>query len=268
MPMRTSASVTEDRREKEEVCGLQRPLKERLIKKEAEVREEMRKIAQEAYVEKEKIEKQLETIRKEEEIQEAEAMQAVESLIRVLVRSKNLVVVTSRPLLSGRSALESDPELILTMRLESLSDEQKRMVAYARLGAEGIEAYDKLLARLRSSQNVSDQGEEAASDGAEDVFGNPMMLSMLLCYLQTMAKKYAEKKETEGEEYAAEAKEEETTLTAVYRVAVDVMLQRVQARTQSDRWLLQERVDQSKQILQIMAMAMQTSRRAELRVEE
>eukprot|EP00439_Symbiodinium_sp_Y106_P075720 s1219_g15.t1 len=168
-----------------------------------------------------------------EGLEDAERLtKAVESLIRVLVRSKNLVVVTSRPLLSGRSALESDPELILTMRLENLSDEQKRMVAYARLGAEGIEAYDKLLARLRSSQNVSDQGEEAASDGAEDwlreggprdVFGNPMMLSMLLCYLQTMAKKYAEKKETEGEEYAAEAKEEETTLTAVYRVAVDAL---------------------------------------------
>ncbi|CAE7468359.1 HERC2 [Symbiodinium natans] len=157
-----------------------------------------------------------------EGLEDAERLtKAVESLIRVLVRSKNLVVVTSRPLLSGRSALESDPELIMTMRLENLSDEQKRMVAYARLGAEGIEAYDKLLARLRSSQNVSDQGEEAANDGAEDVFGNPMMLSMLLCYLQTMAKKYAEKKETEGEELDREAKEEETTLTAVYRVAVD-----------------------------------------------
>eukprot|EP00435_Cladocopium_sp_Y103_P075422 s11_g57.t1 len=47
-----------------------------------------------------------------------------------------------------------------------------------------------------------------------------------------------------------------------------VMLQRVQSRTQGDRLLVQERVEQSKQILQKMAMAMQISRRFEIRVEE
>ncbi|CAK9008247.1 unnamed protein product [Durusdinium trenchii] len=125
-----------------------------------------------------------------EGLEDAEKLtKAVESLIRVLVRAKNLVVVTSRPLLSGRTSLENESELMLTMRLENLSDEQKRMVAYARLGAAGIIAYDNLLARLRMSQNVSDQGDEASNDGAEDVFGNPMMLSMLLCYLQTMGRK-------------------------------------------------------------------------------
>ncbi|CAL1162904.1 unnamed protein product [Cladocopium goreaui] len=46
------------------------------------------------------------------------------------------------------------------------------------------------------------------------------------------------------------------------------MLQRVQSRTQGDRLLVQERVEQSKQILQKMAMAMQISRRFEIRVEE
>lgn len=206
-----------------------------------------------------------------EGLEDAEKLsKAVESLIRVLVRAKNLVVVTSRPLLSRDrySALENESELLVTMRLENLSDEQKRIVAYARLGAAGIEAYDNLLSRLRTSQNVSDQGtqqgEEASNDGAEDVFGNPMMLSMLLCYLQTMGRR---SEELEADEEKAE-ESEETTLTAVYRVAVDVMLQRVQSRTQGDRLLVQERVEQSKQILQKMAMAMQISRRFEIRVEE
>lgn len=46
------------------------------------------------------------------------------------------------------------------------------------------------------------------------------------------------------------------------------MLQRVHRRTQGDRLVIQEKVDQSKQIMQKMAMAMQTSRRVEIRVEE
>eukprot|EP00434_Breviolum_minutum_P030134 symbB.v1.2.026651.t1/scaffold2683.1/size73787/1 len=156
-----------------------------------------------------------------EGLEDAEKLtKAVESLIRVLVRAKNLVVVTSRPLLSGRSALENESELLVTMRLENLSDEQKRIVAYARLGAAGIDAYDNLLARLRTSQNVSDQGDESSNDGgAEDVFGNPMMLSMLLCYLQTMGRKSAEELEADVDDLTEES--EETTLTAVYRVAVD-----------------------------------------------
>eukprot|EP00435_Cladocopium_sp_Y103_P075103 s11_g54.t1 len=114
-----------------------------------------------------------------EGLEDAEKLtKAVESLIRVLVRAKNLVVVTSRPLLSRDrySALENESELLVTMRLENLSDEQKRIVAYARLGAAGIEAYDNLLSRLRTSQNVSDQGtqgqgEETSNDGAEDWTG-------------------------------------------------------------------------------------------------
>ncbi|CAL1162943.1 unnamed protein product [Cladocopium goreaui] len=165
-----------------------------------------------------------------EGLEDAEKLsKAVESLIRVLVRAKNLVVVTSRPLLSRDrySALENESELLVTMRLENLSDEQKRIVAYARLGAAGIEAYDNLLSRLRTSQNVSDQGtqqgEETSNDGAEDVFGNPMMLSMLLCYLQTMGRR---SEELEADEEKAE-ESEETTLTAVYRVAVDVHWLRV-----------------------------------------
>ena len=104
-----------------------------------------------------------------EGLEDAEKLtKAVESLIRVLVRAKNLVVVTSRPFLGGRSVLENESELMVTMRLENLSDEQKRMVAYARLGAQGIDAYDNLLARLRSSHNVSDQGDEATTENTEE----------------------------------------------------------------------------------------------------
>ena len=55
-----------------------------------------------------------------------------------------------------------------------------------------------------------------------DVFGNPMMLSMLCCYLQkriteTKEKESAKRKEDAGNEQALE--EDRITITDVYRVA-------------------------------------------------
>eukprot|EP00931_Biecheleriopsis_adriatica_P003876 TRINITY_DN105632_c0_g1_i1.p1 TRINITY_DN105632_c0_g1~~TRINITY_DN105632_c0_g1_i1.p1 ORF type:complete len:3685 (-),score=854.42 TRINITY_DN105632_c0_g1_i1:104-9952(-) len=193
--------------------------------------------------------------------------EAIEGLIKVLVSYRNLVVVTSRPLLSGKSSLESLTNSISTMTIMNLSDEQKRMVAHARLGIEGIDAYDKLFMRLRASQGSGGQGEDGDAEDS-DVFGNPMMLSMLLCYLQTMAKKNAEKQRSDVKDDEEQEGKEETTLTSVYRVAIDVMLQRVQSRQQADRHNMQDKVDQSKHILQKMSMAMQINRRTEILVTE
>jgi len=202
-----------------------------------------------------------------EGLEDSEALSVmVEGLITRLVQARHLVVVTSRPMIPGKSSLEDMTEFIVNMKLENLNDEQKRLVAHARLGMEGIDAYDKLFARLSNSQSVGEQseGDQTSGDGAEDVFGNPMMLSMLLCYLQT--KRTAERQSADPGDKQTEF--DQTTLTAIYRVAIEVMLQRVQSRQQADRHNMQEKVEQSKHILQKMAMAMQMQRRSEIRVSE
>jgi hypothetical protein len=51
------------------------------------------------------------------------------------------------------------------------------------LGTDGIAAYEKFSKQQQEGSPVSDESEEHGQ--TEDVFGNPMMLSMLLCYLQT-----------------------------------------------------------------------------------
>ena len=69
--------------------------------------------------------------------------------------------------------------------------------------------------------------EESAQ---EDVFGNPMMLSMLICYLQPSPD------QTTGD------REGDDTLTSVIKVAIDVMLRRVQSKQQADRHGVEDKV--------------------------
>lgn len=191
-------------------------------------------------------------------------MRAVEGVIRNLILDGHLVIITSRPLLGGESSLEEMSEYLTVMQLENLSDENKRAVALKRLGHEGIGGYDELFNRLRESQAPADaQGENGEDDVREkeneqDVFGNPMMLSMLLCYLQTMQK---QKKEVETLEEGGEESGGDATLTAVYRVALDVMLQRVQSRQMAERHNKEKKVELCKSILEKMSLTMQLQRR-------
>eukprot|EP00929_Paragymnodinium_shiwhaense_P063873 TRINITY_DN31960_c0_g4_i1.p1 TRINITY_DN31960_c0_g4~~TRINITY_DN31960_c0_g4_i1.p1 ORF type:complete len:3718 (+),score=1051.51 TRINITY_DN31960_c0_g4_i1:107-11260(+) len=186
-------------------------------------------------------------------------MPIVERLIKDIVLDRHLVVVTSRPLLaSAASTLEDLTEFMPSMELQHLSMQQKKAVAQSRLGLEGLPAFIEFFKKLRQSQNVTGQSsEEEEEDDDEDVFGNPMMLSMLICYLQMRQKKLEEKQKEQGGK-DENRDEEGVTLTAVYRVAVDVMLQRVQSKSQADRFNKEEKVEQCKRILGIMAMKMQT----------
>jgi len=199
-------------------------------------------------------------------------MKEVEGLIADLILDGHLVVVTSRPLLGGETKLEEMAEYLTVMQLENLSDENKRAVALKRLGHEGIVAYDRLFRRLRDSQATADAvgevGDEEMQEKAaeQDVFGNPMMLSMLLCYLQTTQQKEAERAEAgeeEPEESAGDA-----TLTAVYRVALDVMLQRVQSRQMAERHNKDKKVELCKKILERMSMFMQKKIRTSISIAE
>jgi len=198
----------------------------------------------------------------------------VEMNIKRLILDRHMVIVTSRPLLGGESSLEEMGEYIISSKLENLSDEHKRAVARKRLGPEGIDAFDLIFRKLQESQAPLETQREAGDlednkdkESEQDVFGNPMMLSMLLCYLQTMEKKKEEQKKAaeEGEEVKKEA---EATLTAVYRVAMDVMLQRVQSKQQADRHNKDQKVEQCKLILEKMGMRMQLNRQPGLSADE
>merc|ERR1711879_574597 len=95
--------------------------------------------------------------------------------------------------------------------------------------------------------------------------GNPMMLSMLICYLQPSPD---EKGKEVDKTHTGDSEKEAVTLTAVYRVAIDVMLQRVQSRQQADRHLKEEKVAQWKSILERMAMQMQVKKQTEIDADD
>eukprot|EP00927_Polykrikos_kofoidii_P028763 TRINITY_DN25017_c0_g1_i2.p1 TRINITY_DN25017_c0_g1~~TRINITY_DN25017_c0_g1_i2.p1 ORF type:complete len:2736 (-),score=602.94 TRINITY_DN25017_c0_g1_i2:74-7891(-) len=192
-------------------------------------------------------------------------MPMVERLIEDFVTERHLVVITSRPLLaSSSSILEDIPDRITVFELQSLTREQMKSVAASRLGVDGLKSFESFFSKLRQSQgsiSAKQDGEED-DDGGEDVFGNPMMLSMLICYLQ-MRQEKEKKKDGSATDPTSE---DNVTLTAVYRVATDVMLQRVQSRQQADRLNKEGKVQQCKKILEVMAMRMQT--KESLKIEE
>eukprot|EP00928_Gymnodinium_smaydae_P096165 TRINITY_DN8436_c2_g1_i1.p1 TRINITY_DN8436_c2_g1~~TRINITY_DN8436_c2_g1_i1.p1 ORF type:complete len:1901 (-),score=440.52 TRINITY_DN8436_c2_g1_i1:2671-7926(-) len=176
----------------------------------------------------------------------------VEKVIRDFVFQSQFVIVTSRPPLKERKCtLEGMPGIIQVMQLQHLTDEQKRSVAHKRLGLKGLGAFDKFFQQLRKSHNEPDHTDPDTDELGEDVFGNPMMLSMLLCYLGGAA--------GDAKGHSASPKGEDSddvTITAVYRVAIDVMLQRVQSKQQADRHNREGKVEQCKRILEKIAMRM------------
>jgi len=171
----------------------------------------------------------------------------IERLIANIVLNRHLCVVTTRPLVGTSSRLQDMGVYVSTLKLQAVTDEQKRAIASSRLGVDGLAMFDRFFARLRERQ-----GAEGADGGQEDVFGNPMMLSMLLCYLQLR-----QNKAQKSGEHKKDEETEEVTLTSVYRVAVDVMLLRVQSKSQAERHNKDEKVEQSKCIMEMMAAHMQ-----------
>merc|ERR1719183_394940 len=101
-----------------------------------------------------------------------------------LTEERQFVVTSTRPIAAGsNSVILNRPELITVMNLDKFGDEQKHWIAHVRLGADGAVAYEGFVKQLRERDAVS--GDADGSEQSGDVFGNPMMLSMLLCYLQT-----------------------------------------------------------------------------------
>eukprot|EP00928_Gymnodinium_smaydae_P096156 TRINITY_DN8436_c0_g1_i4.p1 TRINITY_DN8436_c0_g1~~TRINITY_DN8436_c0_g1_i4.p1 ORF type:complete len:2283 (-),score=406.91 TRINITY_DN8436_c0_g1_i4:1423-8271(-) len=173
----------------------------------------------------------------------------VEKLVMILMARGEMIVVTTR--LTPDNLLAHQELPIALLRLRHLTDDQKRTIAKTRLGSAEFEAFDELVDRLHKNQ-LEANGEETEG---QDVFGNPLMLSMLLGYLKTTTKKEV------GEQA-------NFTIAAVYHFASEVMLQRIQSRSQADRHIMPEKVELSKVILRKIAMAMQLQRKEGIRLQE
>lgn len=219
----------------------------------------------------------------------------IERCIKDFVQDRHFVVVTSRPLISGSTTLEDIGEYMLTMKLQNITDEQKRSIAHTRLGLQGLGVFDKFFKQLRegysfgaadreeivkprkSTQASHPTGElqDSGEKDEQDVFGNPMMLSMLICYLSARQKELDEQRASKDERKSSRQSLVETqeegegvTLTAVYRVALDVMIQRVQSKQQAARHFKEQHIEACKRILQKMAMEMQVQRRLTIEDKE
>jgi len=206
----------------------------------------------------------------------------IECLIRELVLDRHLVIVTSRPLLkNSESVFEDMDEFIQRMDLLPLTTQQMRLVAGARLGLDGLASYDQFFTQFRQgTKHVSiENGAENGDAPQEDVFSNPMMLSMLICYIQMHEREREEHEawlQRSGQHNEPRADRagslehvsDAHTLTDVYRVAVDVMLARVQSKQQADRFNKEEKVAKCKRILEKMAMKMQVSKTVAIEADE
>jgi hypothetical protein len=101
-----------------------------------------------------------------------------------------------------------------------------------------------------------------------------MMLSMLICYLQMVQKDIDKKmggsrRQSIGRQSSKGGDGTEgVTITNVYRVALDVMLQRVQSKQQADRHSKDDKVEACKKMLEKLAMTMHVRQRLEIDVAE
>eukprot|EP00439_Symbiodinium_sp_Y106_P012694 s1745_g1.t2 len=172
--------------------------------------------------------------------------QAVEILIQGFVKEGHFLLMTSRRLPQG-SSLESLPEHIVAMEMQPLSDEQKRAIAHSRLGLQGLQSFNTFLTKIRRGQRGSDGGETQEQD---DIFGNPMMLSMLLCYLSPKAGDETEQRSPAPRQSSAVSLTAINLgvllvdLMAVYRVSVTVMLKRMLLQQQADRHINEELLEE------------------------
>lgn len=174
----------------------------------------------------------------------------ISKLIKKLVRERHLVVMTSRPVRAD-SMLFDEPDmsdLIVQMTMQDLTEAQVRMIAHARLEG-NKEAMDSFNRFLFPTDILLDSIQQDRQDEQKTVFFNPLMLSMLLCYL------------TKGKDTGAGTEEQgapqEITISAVFGVAVDVILMALQSRMQADRLQRDKSMTMCKRILERMAMAMQ-----------
>ncbi|CAJ1415640.1 unnamed protein product [Effrenium voratum] len=147
------------------------------------------------------------------------------------------------------------------MEMQPLTDEQKRAIANQRLGPQGLQSFNAFIQKMRAGQHSNEEAQgQVAQKEQEDIFGNPMMLSMLLCYLSPKAGDDTRKRRLTDEETPVD-------LMAVYRVSVSVMLKRMLLQQQADRHIPEEALVQCSRVLERAAMNMQAKHVTELECE-
>ncbi|CAL1149978.1 unnamed protein product [Cladocopium goreaui] len=186
--------------------------------------------------------------------------EAVKLLIQGFVKDGHFVLMTSRT--AGIA------EHLVVMEMQFLTDEQKRAIANQRLGPQGLQSFNAFIKKIRGERGEEANGPE---DRSEDIFGNPMMLSMLLCYLSPKENEMPERKRSSTSEDNSKV-----DLMAVYRVSVSVMcacpgtvergsrgaakpwrLKRMLLQQQADRHIKEDLLIECSRVLERAAMNMQ-----------
>eukprot|EP00434_Breviolum_minutum_P004246 symbB.v1.2.003743.t1/scaffold191.1/size276526/8 len=152
------------------------------------------------------------------------------------------------------------------MEMQFLTDEQKRLIANQRLGPQGLQSFNAFIRKIRGERGEQGDGTGRLEDRSEDVFGNPMMLSMLLCYLSPKASfvNGAENEMPERKRNSTTDDDSPVDLMAVYRVSVSVMLKRMLLQQQADRNISEEILNQCLRVLERAAMNMQAKKTTEI----
>eukprot|EP00913_Durusdinium_trenchii_P022859 g21463.t1 len=157
--------------------------------------------------------------------------------------------------------LEGIAEHLVVMEMQFLTDEQKRAIANQRLGPQGLQSFNTFIQKIRGERGGEQAPGSQQGDRSEDIFGNPMMLSMLLCYLSPKADEEMGHKRSSTMEDADDAR---VDLMAVYRVSVSVMLKRMLLQQQADRQIHEESLIQCSRVLERAAMNMQAKHATEI----
>lgn len=186
--------------------------------------------------------------------------EAVNLLIQSFVKDGHFVLMTSRPLPPNTMNLEGIAEHLVVMEMQFLTDEQKRLIANQRLGPQGLQSFNAFIRKIRGERGEQGDGTGRLEDRSEDVFGNPMMLSMLLCYLSPKA----ENEMPERKRNSTTDDDSPVDLMAVYRVSVSVMLKRMLLQQQADRNISEEYLNQCLRVLERAAMNMQAKKTTEI----
>lgn len=182
--------------------------------------------------------------------------EAVKLLIQGFVKDGHFVLMTSRPLPPNMMNLEGIAEHLVVMEMQFLTDEQKRAIANQRLGPQGLQSFNAFIKKIRGERGEEANGPE---DRSEDIFGNPMMLSMLLCYLSPKENEMPERKRSSTSEDNSKV-----DLMAVYRVSVSVMLKRMLLQQQADRHIKEDLLIECSRVLERAAMNMQAKKTTEI----
>eukprot|EP00397_Hematodinium_sp_SG-2012_P000013 GEMP01000013.1.p1 GENE.GEMP01000013.1~~GEMP01000013.1.p1 ORF type:complete len:4104 (+),score=709.09 GEMP01000013.1:293-12604(+) len=180
----------------------------------------------------------------------------VESCFVSLAAQFHPLVISCRPEVIEDTDLVRLTHLFHLYELQYLDQMQQRAIILARLGQKNTVHFRAFLNRFHDQLGDDCSGEDAV------LLRLPAMLSMLLCYWQ----RERLKRSCEGDPVAGRNRRvlqapQDVSISEVFRVATDVLVNRVQQKQQADRHKAKSRQRHFHQVLQRIAFQLQTLRR-------